>query len=157
MLRRSLLPAPLFAASLLVAFPVLAHPPRQPDSAEQQSLIEEIKLFRDKVARAVTDKDLAALRSIYADAFTHTHGSGKMDDKNARIVSAMAGEPMIENAPAGELSYRVFAGPTVIVTGKSPILNVREQKTYDFRWVAVYVTGRDGWLLAVSQATRLPV
>jgi len=24
------------------------------------------------------------------------------------------------------------------------------------RWVAVYVTGRDGWLLAVSQATRPP-
>ena len=69
----------------------------------------------------------------------------------------MAGEPMIENAPATDVSYRVFAGLTVIVTGKSPILNVKEQKTYDFRWVCVYVTGKDGWLLAVSQATRLPV
>ena len=73
------------------------------------------------------------------------------------LVSAMAGEPMIENAPATELSYRVFAGPTVIVTGKSPILNVKEQRTYDFRWVCVYVTGKDGWLLAASQATRLPL
>ena len=96
------------------------------------------------------------MRAIYADAFTHTHGSGKLDNKDARLVSAMAGEPMIENAPATELSYRVFAGPTVIVTGKSPILNAKEQKTYDFRWVCVYVTGKDGWLLAVSQATRLP-
>ena len=104
----------------------------------------------------MTDKDLSALRVIYADAFTHTHGSGKLDNKDARLVSAMAGEPMIENAPATELSYRVFAGPTVIATGKSPILNVKEQKTYDFRWVSVYVTGKDGWLLAVSQATRLP-
>jgi hypothetical protein len=152
MLRRSLLAAvPLFAA-----IPAIAHPPRQPDSAESQSLIEEIKAFREKVAKAVTAKDFPTLRSIYADAFTHTHGSGKIDNKDARIVSAMAGEPMIENAPATDLSYRVFAGPTVIVTGRSPILNVREQKTYDFRWVAVYVTGRDGWLLAVSQATRLP-
>ena len=154
MLRRSLLAAlPLSATAL----PALAHPPRQPDSAEQQSIIEEIKVFRDKVAKAVTDKHFPTLRAIYADAFSHTHGSGKLDNKDARIVSAMAGEPMIENAPATELSYRVFAGPTVIVTGKSPILNAREQKTYDFRWVAVYVTGRDGWLLAVSQATRLPV
>jgi hypothetical protein len=64
---------------------------------------------------------------------------------------------MIENAPASELGYRVFAGPTVVVTGRSPIPNVNEQKTYDVRWVAVYVTGRDGWLLAVSQETRLPV
>lgn len=152
MLRRSLIAAlPLLAAS-----PALAHPPRQPDSAEQQSIIEEIKVFREKLARAVTDKDFPTLRSMYADAFSHTHGSGKLDNKDARLVSAMAGEPLIENAPATELSYRVFAGPTVIVTGKSPILNVKEQKTYDFRWVAVYVTGRDGWLLAASQATRLP-
>lgn len=152
MLRRSL----LAASPLLVAGPALAHPPRQPDDAEQQSLIEEIKTFREKIAKAVIDKDFPALRAIYADAFSHTHGSGKLDNKDARIVSALAGEPMIENAPASELSYRVFAGPTVVVTGKSPILNVKEQKTYDFRWVAVYVTGRDGWMLAVSQATRLP-
>ena len=152
MLRRSLLTALPF----LAAFPALAHPPRQPDPAEAQSLIEEIKAFREKVAKAVTAKDFQTLRAIYADAFTHTHGSGKLDNKDARLVSAMAGEPMIENAPASELSYRVFAGPTVIVTGKSPILNAKEQKTYDFRWLCVYVTGKDGWLLAASQATRLP-
>jgi hypothetical protein len=151
MLRRSLL------AALPLISPALAHPPRQPNSAEAASLIEEIKVFREQVAKAVTTKDFPKLRAIYADAFTHTHGSGKIDNKDARIVSAMAGEPMIENAPASELSYRVFAGPTVVVTGKSPVLNVKEQKPYDFRWVAVYVTGRDGWLLAVSQATRLPV
>jgi Domain of unknown function (DUF4440) len=151
MLRRSLL-----VALPLLPLPALAHPPRQPDSAEAQALIEEIKVFRDKLAKAVKDKDFATLRASYADAYTHTHGSGKVDNKDARIVSAMAGEPLIEAAPATDVSYRVFTGPTVIVTGKSPILNVKEQKTYDFRWVAVYVTGRDGWLLAVSQATRLP-
>jgi hypothetical protein len=153
MLRRSLFAALPLA---LATTPAFAHPPRQPDSAEAQSIIEEIKAFREKVAKAVTDKDFPTLRSIYADTFSHTHGSGKLDNKDARLVSAMAGEPMIENAPASELSYRVFAGPTVILTGKSPILNVKEQRTYDFRWIAVYVTGKDGWLLAASQATRLP-
>jgi ketosteroid isomerase-like protein len=157
MLRRSLLAALSLPWPLLAVSPAFAHPPRQPDTVEAQSLIEEIKAFREKIAKAVTAKDFQALRAIYADAFTHTHGSGKVDNKDARLVSAMAGEPMIENAPATDLSYRVFAGPTVIVTGKSPILNVKEQKTYDFRWLAVYVTGKDGWLLAASQATRLPV
>jgi hypothetical protein len=151
MLRRSLL-----VALPLLPLPALAHPPRQPDSAEAQSIIEEIKAFRERLAKAVSDKDFATLRPLYADAYTHTHGSGKLDNKDARLVSAMAGEPLIENAPASELSFRVFAGPTVIATGKSPILSVKEQRTYDFRWVCVYVTGKDGWLLAVSQATRLP-
>src|SRR5262245_39589715 len=114
MLRRSLLAVlPLSFCAL----PARAHPPRQPDSAEAQSIVEEIKVFRDRVAKAVTNKDFPTLRAIYADAFTHTHGSGKLDNKDARIVSAMAGEPMIENAPTSELSFRVFAGPTVIVTG----------------------------------------
>ncbi len=151
MLRRSLL-----AALPLLPLPALAHPPRQPDKAESASIIEEIKVVRDKLAKAVTNKDSRTLRTIYADAFTHTHESGKMDDRDARIASAMAGEPMIENAPATDLSYRVFAGPTVVITGKSTLPNAGEQKSRDVRWVAVYVTGRDGWLLAVSQATRLP-
>src|SRR5262245_35852516 len=90
------------ALPLVVAVPAFAHPPRQPDSAEAASLIEEIKVFREKVAKAVTDKDFATLRAIYAEQFTHTHGSGKLDNKDARLVSAMAGEPMIENAPASE-------------------------------------------------------
>src|SRR5262245_36372150 len=121
MLRRSV----LAALPLATAFPALAHPPRQPDSAEAQSIIAEIKSFREKVAKAVTNKDAPALRAIYAEAFTHTHDSGKLDNKEARLASAMAGEPMIENAAATEMSYRVFAGPTVIVTGKSPLSNVK--------------------------------
>lgn len=158
MLRRTLLAAslPLLALPVLTSA-ALAHPPRQPDPAETQTLIKEVTAFREKLAKAVKDKDLAAMRAMYADAFTHTHGSGKLDNKDARLVSAMAGEPLIEAAPARELSFRVFAGPTVIVTGVSPILNVKEQKTYDFRWVCVYVTAKDGWELAVSQATRLPL
>lgn len=146
----------LVAAPLVISIPTLAHPPRQPDKAESASIVEEIKVVRDKLAKAVTIKDSRTLRAVYADAFTHTHESGKIDDKEARIAAAMAGEPMIENAPASDLSYRVFAGPTVVVTGKSTLSNAGGQARRDVRWVAVYVTGRDGWLLAVSQATRLP-
>ena len=133
----------------------LAHPPRQPDPAEAKKFIQEVTDFRARLAKAVLAKDFAALRPLYADNFTHTHGSGKLDNKDARLVAAMAGEPLIEAAPATDLSFRVFTGPTVIVTGKSPILNVKDQKTYDFRWVCVYVTAQDGWQVAVSQATRL--
>lgn len=153
MRRRTLLAGlPLLALAPEAAF---AHPPRQPDAAEAKKFIQEIIDFRARLAKAVRAKDLAALRPLYADSFTHTHGSGKLDNKDARLVAAMAGEPLIEAAHATELVFRVFAGPTVIVTGKSPILNVKEQKTYDFRWVSVYVTAQDGWQLAVSQATRL--
>lgn len=149
----------LFAvAALLLAVPSLAayaHPPRQPDPAEAQRIVQEVTAFREKLAKAVKEKNGAVLRAAYAGAFTHTHASGKIDNKDAQIASAMAAEPLIEAAPATELSFRVFAGPTVIVTGRSRILNATEQKTYDYRWISVYVTARDGWEFAASQATRL--
>jgi len=150
-LRRSL----LATAALLPATPALAHPNQAPTGAEAQRMIDEVTAFRARLAKAVETKDFATLRASYADNFSHTHGSGKFDNKDARLVSAMVGEPLIEAAPATELVFRVFSGPTVILTGKSPILNVKEQKTYDFRWVCVYVTAAEGWQLAVSQATRL--
>jgi hypothetical protein len=140
---------------LLLAPEALAHPPRQPDAAESKHFTQEVTDFRSKLAKAVLAKNLAALRALYADGFTHTSETGKLDTKDTRLAAAMAGEPMIETAPANDVAFRVFTGPTVIVTGKSPIQNVADQKTYDVRWVSVYVTAKDGWQLAVSQATRL--
>jgi hypothetical protein len=147
--RRTLVAAlPLVALSAVAqAHPITA--------AEVSKSIDEVKAFREKHAKVIEAKDFPALRKSCADSYTHTHGSGKFDNKDARIVSAMAGEPLIEGAPATDLVFRDFAGPTVIVTGKSPILNPKEQKSYDFRWVCVYVTNDGEWQLAVSQATRL--
>ncbi len=143
-------------AGVFTSLPVaaVAHPITV---GESHKAVDEVKAFRDMLAKAIAGKDFPTLKKSYADSYTHTHGSGKFDNKDARIVSALSGEPLIEAAPATELSFRVFNGPTVIVTGVSPILNVKEQKTYDFRWVCVYVSVEGGWQLAVSQATRLPV
>lgn len=153
MRRRPLLAGlPLLALAPEAAF---AHPPRQPDPAEAKRLVQEVTDFRAKLAKAVRAKDLAALRLLYADGFTHTTETGKLDTKDMRLAAAMAGDPMIETAPATDLSFRVFTGPTVIATGKSPLPNAADQKTYDVRWVSVYVTAKDGWQLAVSQATQL--
>ena len=118
-------------------------------------MIHEVRVLREKLAKAVSERNAATLRASYHDTFTHTHDTGRVDDKQARIAAAMAGEPLIENAPARELSFRVHTGPTVIATGRSTLPNAKEQTTADIRWVAVYVTAKEGWQLAVSQATRL--
>ena len=130
-----------------------------PDDRHGQALgpVElEIMRFRQEVIDAVKAKDAARLRELYADGFTHTHGSGKMDGKDARIVALLAGDPTIEMAPADELSIRSFGAESAVVTGRSPILNRQENRDHLFRWLSVYVK-RDGrWRLAASQATRLP-
>ena len=133
----------------------LAHPPAILNQAAEKAVAEEVTEFRETLASAIERKDAAALRGMYADTFVHTHGSGKTDGKDARIVSALAGDPVIETAPVADLVVRVPGGWTAIATGVSPIKSMADGKTYSFRWTAVYVRIGDGWQIAASQATRL--
>ena len=133
-----------------------AHPPSILNEQAEKATIEEVVAFRKVVVAAIEKKDAAELRRIYADSFVHTHGSGKVDGKDARIVSALAGDPVIENAPVTDLVIRVPGGWTAIATGMSPIRSLADGKTYNFRWTAVYVRIGEGWQIAASQATRLP-
>src|SRR5215207_9429276 len=140
--------------ALLIAAQAVAYPPGVKD--EDQAAAHEVEALREELKRAIERKDAALLRAIYADSFTHTHGSGRVDGKDTRIVSALAGDPVIETAPAEELNYRVFGDHTIVVTGKSPIHNETENRSDNFRWISVYVKTGGRWQLAASQATRLP-
>ena len=147
--------AALLLLCLIWAAPVCAHPPAILNQQAEKAVVEEVAEFRKVLAAAIEKKDAAALRTHYADAFVHTHGSGKVDGKDARIVSALAGDPVIENAPVTDLVIRVPGGWTAIATGVSPIKSMADGKTYSFRWTAVYVRIGDGWQLGASQETRL--
>ncbi|HYF07788.1 MAG TPA: nuclear transport factor 2 family protein, partial [Acetobacteraceae bacterium] len=116
----------------------------------------EMVAFRRAITEAIAARDEARLAAMYAPSFVHTHGSGRMDGREARIASLLAGEPVIENAPVTDWVVRQPAPDTAIVTGRSPILNTREDRTYEFRWVQIFVRVEGRWLLAASQATRLP-
>jgi hypothetical protein len=71
----------------------LAHPLDGPSSQPIGPMELEIIQFRQAIVDAVKAKDAARLREIYADGFTHTHGSGKVDGKDTRIVAVLAGDP----------------------------------------------------------------
>lgn len=144
----------LLLAGFLSVGAALAHPPAILNQAAEKAVVEEVTEFRKTLAAAIERKDAAALRGMYADAFVHTHGSGKTDGKDARIVSALAGDPVIETAPVTDLVVRVPGGWTAIATGVSPIKSA-DGRTYSFRWTAVYVRVGDGWQIAASQATQL--
>lgn len=135
--------------------PIEAHPPSITTGEQEKAMADEIAAWRQEFAKTVADKDAAKLRLLYAPSFVHTHGSGKQDGRDARIVSVLAGEPVIELAPAEDLIIRVPGGWTAIATGKSPIKSLADGKNYLFTWIAVYVRSDQSWVLAASQATRL--
>lgn len=143
-------------AALVSVLPAaaIAHPQDKPKATQQVE--QELMAFRAAMKAAMTAKDAAKIKAMYTESFTHTHGSGKVDGRDARIVSLLTGDPVIEDAPISEMVVRVH-GDTAILSGRSPILNKTENKTYDFRWIQVYVREDGAWKLAASQATRLPV
>ena len=139
----------------LAATPALAHPPTLLSPEGHTHTVEEIMAFRRELAAAVAAKDVAKLRALYADSFTHTHTSSKVDGKDARIVSLLAGEPTIELAPAQNLKVNILAGGWVAVAvGVTPITAMSDGKVYAVHWTATYTRAETGWQLAASQATR---
>ena len=128
---------------IFVAPPVAAHSPGVAD--EDQAAAHEVEALREFVKRTIEKKDIRALRAVYAESYTHTHGSGRIDGKDAHLASLRAGDPAIETARIEELKYRVFGDHTIIVTGKSPLLNKSENRTDQFRWIAVYVKTKGEW------------
>jgi hypothetical protein len=140
-------------AGAVFALPALAHPQSAVDPATQK-VAGELMAFREAMNAAMTAKDAVKLKAMYTETFTHTHGSGKVDGRDARLVSLLTGDPVIEDAPITETLVRVH-GETALLSGRSPILNKAENRLYDFRWLQVYVRENGAWKLAASQATRL--
>jgi len=152
-----LVPIIAFLCATLVLAPFLqraaAHPPAIVSEAQRKLISEEVAAFRREVAAAIKAKDSKRLQRMYAPSFVHTHTSGKMDDKKARIAALLKGDPVIETATASDLVIRIPNDWVGVATGVSPIKS-DDGKTYDVRWTAVYTREGQGWHVAASHATR---
>jgi hypothetical protein len=142
------------AAAATVLEKASAHPPAIVSEAQRKLISEEVAAFRKDVAAAIKAKNAKRLQRMYAPSFAHTHTSGKVDDKEARIATLLKGDPVIETAPVSDLVIRIPNDWVGIATGVSPI-KADDGKTYDVRWTSVYTREGQTWHVAASHATRL--
>jgi hypothetical protein len=142
----SLLAVALFRAGSAQSQPVTP----SPADAEVR---RELDAFRSDLKRAAEARDIAKLRVLITDTFTHTHASGRIDDRDAHIISLVARDPGIEDALMIDPSVRIHGPDMAILTARSPILNRDENKHYDFRWIQVFTRVSGQWQLAASQVT----
>ena len=145
----------LSALMPLASLPALAHPPAILSEKAQKLVAEEVAAFRKELAAAIKAKNTTRLKRMYAPTFVHTHGSGKLDGRDARISSIMDGHPVIETAPVTDLVIRIPSDWVGVATGVSPIKSQTDGKTYAFGWTTVYVREGNSWNVAASHATRL--
>lgn len=148
----ALLPA-LALPALLPPGLALAHPHEMLTRERQGAIEQQVMATRENIRTAAAAKDAGKLRALYAADFAHTHTSGKVDGRDARIVSLLAGEPTIETARVEELTIRVLHADTAILTGRGPIPRSDGAGARDVRWMQVYVRAEGEWRLAASQAT----
>ncbi len=139
---------------MLPPITALAHPPAVVNEAAERAIGEEIAAFRKAMADAIAAKDVAKLKQMYAPSFTHTHTSAKTDHRDARIVSALAGEPVIETADVQDLLVRAPNDWVAVVTATSPIKSMADGKVYAVKWMQVFTRQDKSWILVASQATR---
>lgn len=142
-------------ACLTAVAAAVAHP-IDPVPAADPKLQAEVQAFRKAFQAAAEKRDAVALRNFYTDEFTHTHTSGKVDGKDARIVSVLAAEPTVELAPVPEWKLMCFGESMCIARALSPIKRGSDGKWFDVRWTQTFVKTSKGWQIAVSQATGLP-
>lgn len=145
----------MVVTSIVIAQQTAAHPV-EPNPVADAKLQSEIAAFRKDFQNAATKRDAVALRSFYTDDFTHTHTSGKVDGKDARIVSVIAGEQTVETAPVPEFRLACFGESVCIARALSPIKRASDGKWFDVRWTQTYIRTSKSWQIAVSQATGLP-
>ncbi len=139
---------------LLVCTGAMSHP-IEPAPVNGKA-ISEIQAMRKELAAAAAARDAAALKRFYTEDFTHTHTSGKVDGKDARIVSVLSNEPTVEMAPTPELHWSCFGESVCIARALSPIKRGSDGKWFDVRWTQTFVKTGRGWQMAISQATGLP-
>ena len=152
--RRALLAAlPALALPALLPGALLAHPHEMLSRERQGAVEQQVMAAREAIRAAAAAKDAGKLRALYAADFAHTHTSGKVDGRDARIVSLLAGEPVIELARVEELTIRVLHPDTAVLSGRSPIQRSDGNGTRDVRWMQVFVRTDGEWKLAASHAT----
>lgn len=112
---------------------------------------KEIADFRAEIREAVKAKDRKSLERFFADGFTHTHASGKVDEKPARIDFFIKGEPTIEDVEPDEFRIVVFGKNLASVIGRSTLRFGTEQRT--FQWTGVYRKDKGKWKVLATHAT----
>jgi hypothetical protein len=115
----------------------------------------ELDAFRNDLKRAADAGDIARLRSLIADTFTHKRASGRIDDKEGRIITLLTREPAIETGLVLDDWLSLRGADSAILTARSPLLNRDENRTYDVRWMQVFTKIAGRWRLASSEETQL--
>ena len=118
--------------------------------ANNPKTVKEITELRAQVVTAIKEKNRKFLESRIADEFTHTHASGKVDDKRTRIDYLLGGDETIDSLAPVTVSIKAFGKDLAIAQGRTKTSG-SSPKT--FQWTTIYRKTGGVWRVLFSQAS----
>ncbi|HMS08848.1 MAG TPA: nuclear transport factor 2 family protein [Pyrinomonadaceae bacterium] len=138
---------------LFVIATVLTHSFTSIGQTPNAKIEREIIEFRTEIREAVKAKDRKSLERFFADGFTHTHASGKVDGKAERVDFFLKGEPTIEDVEPEEIRIVVHGKDLATAIGKTSLLFGTETRT--FQWTGVFYKSKGRWQQIATHATLI--
>jgi len=111
----------------------------------------ELLNFEKKIDEAVVIADISFLQKAYADDFHFKHGTGHIDDKASwiRDVEKNKGSFISRTLDSVEVEIHKNVG---ITNGHLTV--VRKDRTYNLKYVRVYVRTRDQWQMIMHRTVQ---
>jgi ketosteroid isomerase-like protein len=118
---------------------------------------QQLKQIEDDWARAIKNKDAAALRRIIAEDWFGTDEKGKVLNREQFISVVTSNPDVIESNENFDMQVRVY-GKTAVVTGGLKEKGTRNKTAYTdtYRWTDVFVKLAGRWQAVVSQSVKVP-
>ena len=119
-----------------------------------QDVAAELVALETKRSAAISTKDWATVESLCAADLTHTHSSGRTEDRNTYIKGLMERPRGIERR---NLAVRVY-GDAAVMTGlqfNSPEGAAVDPNPQALQVMQVWIKGAHGWQVTASQTTRI--
>jgi hypothetical protein len=118
-----------------------------------EALVKDVKAFRENLRAAVAKNDSAAVAAMLSPNFVYVHGSGKTDNKEARVASLLTGRAM-ETQPEDALNIEVVSERTAVARGKTNMPASVTAPAFILNWNAIYMFEQGRWQAAYVQSWR---
>jgi len=126
----------------------------QGDSATEQ----EVRNALEKYRMALTQRDAAALKQIWADNYTFINGAGEILTKDQRLANLASGATALDTISMGnDVKVRVYGNDAAVSTGRVTLKGKYSGKAVsgDYQSMTVWVKGSSGWQLVANQVTPI--
>ncbi len=118
--------------------------------ANDPKVESDIRNLRKQVVTAIKAKDQKFLEGRLVEQFTHTHASGKVDDKQTRIAMLMSDPETIDALEPVSISIKAFEKDLAVAQGRTRTFGASPKA---YQWTVVYRKIGGIWRILLSHAS----